>query len=133
MNTINSMRAKLLHEKFGSNSASSFNEMVTKIMKMPSCIEKECCKRTVKNYPILRLNSETFNNDFNHLEQAIQTNFPDESPCDKCKKSPKLKRTFQPHILIEVKLLLLFFVQFHTYKVFHIFSFLYLDVFLGHK
>lgn len=116
MNTINNMRAKLLHEKFGENSASSFNEMLNAIMEMPSFTETKCCDGAVKNYPLIKLNSNTFNGDFTNLEQAIEDNFPEESQCGKCKKSPKLKRDFQPQILIEVILLLFLFVEFrfHT-------------------
>lgn len=126
MNTINNIRAKLLYEKFGSNSAYSFNEMVNKIMELPSFTETKCCDGAVKNYPLIKLNSNTFNGDFTNLEQAIEDNFPEESQCSKCKKSPQLKRTFQPHILIEVILLLLLFIKIRFYPIF----FFYLDAFL---
>lgn len=106
------MRAKLLHEKFGSNSASSFNEMLSKIMEMPSFTEKDCCHGTTKSYPVIKLNSATFNDDFTNLERAIEDNFPEQSQCENCQRSPKIERTFQPQILIEVKLLLFLFVKF---------------------
>lgn len=131
MNTINSMRAKLLDEKNLSNSAYSFSEMLDKIMKMPSFTEKKCCTRALKNFPIIKLNSDTFNGDFNNLEQAIEDNFPESSQCEKCKRSPKFKRTFHPQILIEVKLLFLFVkLRFYTTVAFHVFFLLYPDVFL---
>lgn len=104
MTKINNMRAKLLYEKFGSNSASSFSEMLSKIMEMPSFTETECCNGAIRSYPVVKLNSDTFNDDFTNLEQAIEDNFPAKSPCNQCKKSPKLKRSFQPQILIEVEL-----------------------------
>lgn len=107
MSKINSMRAKLLYDKLGSNSASSFSEMLSKIMEMPSFIEKECCHGTFKSYPVIKLNSNTFKDDFNNLVQAIEDNFPEEAQCENCKRSPKIERIFQPQILIEVKLLLL--------------------------
>lgn len=117
MTKINTMRAKLLDEKFGENAASSFSEMVTTIMKTPSFTEKECCYGTVKNYSIVHLQSETFNNDFNNLEQAIEDNHPPTSACNQCRRSPKFKRTYQPQVLIEVKLL------FCTYAM-HVMQFL---------
>lgn len=115
MTKINNMRAKLLHEKFGSNSASSFSEMLNKIMEMPSFTEKECCRGALKSYPVIKLNSNTFNGDFTNLEQAIEDNFSEKSQCNKCKRLPKVKRTFQPQILIEVTLLLFLFLKFHLF------------------
>lgn len=108
MTKINTMRAKLLNEKFGENAAYSFSEMAAMIMKMPSFTEKECCYGTVKNYPIVHLNNETFNNDFTNLKQAIEDNHPPVLACSQCKRSPKFKRTYQPQVLIEVKLLLFY-------------------------
>lgn len=131
MNTINGMRAKLLVEKELTNSAYSFSEMLDKIMKMPSFTEKECCTKALKNFPIVKLNSVTFNGDFKNLEQAIEANFPEDSQCEKCKRSPKLERTFQPQIFIEVKLLFLFVkFRFYTTIAFHDFFLLFSDVFL---
>lgn len=106
MTKINLMRAKLLHGKNLSNAAYSFGEMLNKIMKVPSFTEKECCYGVVKDYPLIKLNSIIFKNDFNNLEQAINGNFPGDAACNECKRPPKFKRTFQPQILIEVKLLL---------------------------
>lgn len=131
MTKINTMRAKLLNEKFGSNAASSFSEMVEQIMKMPSLTEKECCYGTIKNYPILYLNSQTFNNDFTNLEQAIEDNFPQKSACKQCKRSPGLTRTFQPQILIEVKFSIVFMHALHL--IYKYISFLYLDLFLRQR
>lgn len=116
MTKIINKRAKLLHEKFGLNSASSFSEMLNKIIEMPSYTEEECCHGPLKSYPVIKLNSKTFKGDFTNLEQAIEDNFPGKSQCNKCKRSPKLKRTFQPQILIEVILLLLSFVKFRFYS-----------------
>lgn len=99
------MRAKLLNEKFGENAASSFSEMAKTITKVPSFIEKECCYGTVKNYPIVLLNTDTFKNDFTNLQQAIKDNHPPISACNQCKRPPRFQRTFQPQVLIEVKLL----------------------------
>lgn len=103
MKKINGMRSRLLHEKIGSNSASSFSEMVKKILNTPSYTEKKCCLNVVNGHPIVFLNSNTFHDDFNNLVQAIEDNFPPSSICDQCGKSPKWRRTFQPQIMIEVK------------------------------
>lgn len=131
MNKINSMRAKLLHEKFGSNSAYSFSEMLNKIMEMPSFTEEECCNGSIKKYPLITLNSEIFKGDFTNLQQAIEDNFPEKSQCSKCKRL-KLKRTFQPQILIEVILLLFLFFKFRFTRNIHNFFSL-SRCFLGHS
>lgn len=104
MTKINNMRAQLLHEKFGSNAASSFSEMASQIMKTSSYTEKECCFGTIRNSSIIYLNSTTFNRDLKNLEQAIKDNFPPTSSCTQCKRSPRLNVTFGPQLLIEVRM-----------------------------
>lgn len=103
MKTINLLRAKMLNEHFGSNAAGSFSEMVTTIMKMPSYTEKECCYGSIKAYPIVYLNNDTFKNDFSNLVRAIEDNRPEALKCTQCNRSPRLRRKFESHVLIEVK------------------------------
>lgn len=102
MKKINNSRAKLLHENFSSNAASSFSEMAAIITIAPSYTETKCCSETTRRSSIVYLNSDTFNNDWKNLAQAIKDNFPDSSMCDQCNASPKFKLTFGPHLLIEV-------------------------------
>lgn len=107
MNKINKMRARLLHDKFGSDAASSFGEMINEILKTPSYIGQKCCSTETESSPILKLNTETFNNNFANMAQAIHDNFPQPTSCAQCKKTPDIIRTFQPQILVEVKFLLI--------------------------
>lgn len=109
MTKINNKRAKLLHDKFDSNAASSFTSMVKHILKTPSVTEEECCSGKITNHSIISLNIITLNNDYKNLVQAINDNYPKHLSCKQCKKSPKYKRTFEPQLLIEVKLRLAFF------------------------
>lgn len=98
---INGLRADLLYENFQSNVAMPFSAMVTAIMKVPSYTEVECCTKTIKNFPIVYLNVETFNNDLRNLNLAITDNLVDIPLCTKCKKS-KFTRTYGHQIFVEV-------------------------------
>lgn len=104
MNKINSMRAKLLFEKFYKDENPenfTFNVMIHELFTLPSFTDVECCSTSSKNCIVIQLNNEIFKNDFSNLQQAIEKN---EIPiCNRCKKAPALKRVFGNQILVDVR------------------------------
>lgn len=117
MNKINSLRAKLLFEKFyknkkESNVALTFDGMMNTILTIPSYFETECCTNKIKNFIIIHLNNATFNNDFSNMEQAIEENFVKIPTCRRCKKGPKYTRNFTNQVFIDVRLNYIFTISF---------------------
>lgn len=110
MNKINNMRAKLLFEKFyrNENLALTFDAMVNKVLTIPSYSETECCTGSIKNFCIVYLNNEIFQNDFSNMEQAIEENFAEIPTCNRCKKKPKYTRNFANQVFIDVRLKYIF-------------------------
>lgn len=96
----NNLRVSILSQYSDGNCEVSFTEMIVKLLKSPSYVEKECCSKKETVFPIVRLH-ESFQNDFNNLQIAIEKNFPPKVICRKC-KNPKVLRTFASHIFIEV-------------------------------
>lgn len=108
MNKINSMRAKLLFEKFYDDSWSSkvettFVGMIERILTIPSYSVIQCCPKSVKNVPFIRLNKEVFKDDLANMECAIKSTFVEFSNCTRCKKKPQFKREFTNHVFVEVR------------------------------
>lgn len=104
----NNLRAQLLYETFYKNQnqtnvALTFDGMIDKLLTIPSYVEKECCTGKTKNWPVIKLNNEVFNNDFANLAQAIEENFVENSTCSRCGKGPTFTRTFGNHAFIDVR------------------------------
>lgn len=108
MNKINTLRAKLLYEKFYKNKRESdvaltFDGMMNTIITIPSYFETECCTQKIKNFIIIHLNHEIFNNNFSNMEQAIEQNFVEIPICSRCKKRSKYTRNFASQVFIDVR------------------------------
>lgn len=109
------MRANLLFEKFYKNKGESsvdltFDGMVIEVLTIPSYSETECCTKSIKNFPIVHLNNDIFQNDFSNLQQAIEGNLIESKKCNRCKKNPKFQREFGNHIFINVRLNIIFLI-----------------------
>lgn len=112
MRTINKKRAELVYnEHRSSDCAVVVTDIIQRFLKnLPSYIETGACLRKgclsakrESNHPLITLNNEVFDHNFNNLAQAILTNFPSATRCSKCRQPlTNCERTFGDSIFIEV-------------------------------
>lgn len=112
MKTINKMRAELLFNEYKSNDcAIVISDVIQRFMKHdPSYTENGVCQRKgclsakrESHKPLITLNTEVFDQNFDNLAQAILSNFPSAPQCGKCRQPLKnFERTFGVIIFIEV-------------------------------
>lgn len=107
MNHINSMRSKLLVEKFHNDQDTSkleitFAEMVRKVLSIPSYSETQCCTKSDRHFSVIDLSEDILNDDLLNMENTIKTKFDVIPKCTRCKKKPAFKRTIGNHVFIEV-------------------------------
>lgn len=109
MRKINSTRAKFLYDQFGEAGYDiNIRQMICHLFASePSFTEQTVCKSCDHSdstiFPLVRLNSSIFSNDFSNMEKSITDAFPKKISCTRCKKDIECKREFGPHMFIEVK------------------------------
>lgn len=113
MRTINKMRAALVYNEYGSSECGNIvTEIIQRFLKnFPSYIETGVCLRkgcnSAKNecnYPLITINNQIFDNNFENLAEAISTNFPGSPQCTRCRHPlTNFERTFGASIFIEVR------------------------------
>lgn len=111
MRTINNRRARLLHYELKSDSCTEVNTAIEKLLQnCPSytesinCRNKGCIsKQKQAIFPVVKLDKNIFDNNWNNLEAAITENLGSDATCPKCRKLPdEFMRKFGEHLIIEV-------------------------------